>query len=492
MDTEGKVAGMMRLSEIAAVLDGVTAGPDAAFSAVSTDTRTIAPGDLFVALRGEHFDGAQFVAQARAAGAVAAVVNRDSGCGSRDAGIPLLLVEDTRLALGRLAAHWLARFAIPLVAITGSNGKTTVKEMLAAILRQKMKDDLHDLTLSSRGMIGEGESSEDSKERVLASRGNFNNDIGLPLTLLRLRDSHRYAVIEMGMNHTGEINYLTRIAHPDVALINNASGAHLQGLGSVEGVARAKGEIFSGLKANGIAVINADDAHAGLWRGLAGAHRVFDFGIQHAAAVKGVWQAQGFGGTLTAHTPSGELRIALQVPGEHNARNALAAAAAALALGVSLPAIESALRDFGGVSGRLQRKAAQRGATLIDDTYNANPASMRAALEVLAQAQGKRIFVLGDMGELGDAAAQFHREIGITARELGIERLLALGALSAQAVQAFGPGAEHFAEIETLQRQLAAELDAQTTVLVKGSRFMKMERVVQACATAQEETCCSH
>lgn len=461
---------MMLLSHSAQVLQGRLVGADVRFKGVSTDTRTIAQGDLFIALKGEHFDAAQFVEQAAQAGAVAAIVNEDSGSGIQESGVPLLWVADTRLALGKLAAHWRSQFAIPLVAITGSNGKTTVKEMLAAILHQQAG----------------------GAEAVLATRGNFNNDIGLPLTLLKLRDSHRYAVIEMGMNHPGEIDYLTRIAHPDVALINNASGAHLAGLGSVEAVARAKGEIFAGLAAPGTAVINADDPHAALWRTLAAKHVVLDFSLTRAAAVRGSWRAQGYGGELHIGTPAGELRITLQVPGEHNARNALAAATAALALRVPLTAIGKGLAGFGGVAGRLQRKAAQRGATLIDDTYNANPASMHAALEVLAQTAGKRIFVLGDMGELGDDAAQFHREIGIAARELGIERLLALGALSTQAVTAFGPGAEHFADSEALQRQLAAELDAQTTVLVKGSRFMRMERVVQACATAQEETCCSH
>lgn len=464
---------MMSLSQIATILQGRLEGEDTRFAAVSTDTRTIRQGDLFVALKGEHFDGAQFVPDALKAGAAAAMVNadrRESLSRILNPASCILYVADTRLALGKLAAHWRARFAIPLLAITGSNGKTTVKEMLAAILRRH---------------AGEADA-------VLATRGNLNNDIGMPLTLLKLRAQHRYAVIEMGMNHFGEIDTLTHIAHPDVALITNASGAHLQGLGSVEGVARAKGEIFAGLQSNGIAVINADDAHAGLWRVLAGAHRVFDFGIQHAATVKGEWQARDFGGVLKAHTPAGDLHIALQVPGRHNARNALAAATAALALDVPLPAIESALRDFGGVAGRLQRKPALHGATLIDDTYNANPASTRAALEVLAQAQGKRIFVLGDMGELGDEAAQFHREIGIAARELGIERVLALGTLSAEAVQAFGEGASHFPDIDTLQRQLAGELDAHTTVLVKGSRSMQMERVVQACTLTLEETCCSH
>lgn len=461
---------MMLLSHSAQVLQGRLVGADVRFKGVSTDTRTIAQGDLFIALKGEHFDGARFVEQAAQAGAVAAIVNEDSGIRRGESAVPLLRVADTRLALGKLAAHWRRQFDIPLAAITGSNGKTTVKEMLAAILHRQAG----------------------GADAVLATQGNFNNDIGLPLTLLKLRDSHRCAVIEMGMNHPGEIDYLTRIAHPDVALINNASGAHLAGLGSVEAVARAKGEIFAGLAASGTAVINADDPHAALWRTLAAKHEVLDFSLTRAAAVRGSWRAQGYGGELRIGTAAGELRITLQVPGEHNARNALAAATAALALRVPLNTIAQGLAAFGGVAGRLQRKAARCGATLIDDTYNANPASMHAALEVLAQTAGKRIFVLGDMGELGDEAAQFHREIGIAARELGIERLLALGVLSAEAVRAFGSRAEHFADIEALQRQLAAELDAQTTVLVKGSRFMRMERVVQACATTQEETCCSH
>jgi UDP-N-acetylmuramoyl-tripeptide--D-alanyl-D-alanine ligase len=458
---------MMMLSQAARALQAHFAGADVHFAAVSTDTRNIAPGDLFVALRGEHFDGAQFVAQAAQAGAVAAIVKEGSVL--EDVGCPVVFVPDTRIALGKLAAHWRKQFDIPLLAVTGSNGKTTVKEMLAAILR-----------------------AHAGEEAVLATGGNFNNDIGMPLTLLKLRAQHRYAVIEMGMNHPGEIAYLAHLAQPDVALVNNASGAHLQGLGSVEGVAQAKGEIFAGLKSNGTAVINADDAHAGLWRTLADKHRVFDFALERAAAVKGEWQAQGFGGELRAYAPAGELRAVLQVPGEHNARNALAAATAALAVHVPLETIERALESFGGVAGRLQRKQALGGATLIDDTYNANPASMHAALEVLAQADGKRVFVLGDMGELGNDAAQFHREIGIAARELGIESLYAMGALSAQAVAEFGAGAAHFADVEGLLAVLKNKLDAQTTVLVKGSRFMKMERVVQACALQQEETCCSH
>jgi UDP-N-acetylmuramoyl-tripeptide--D-alanyl-D-alanine ligase len=459
---------MMQLADVAKVLNAGLAAADVRFSAVSTDTRSIASGDLFIALKGEKFDGAKFVAQAAEAGAVAALVNEGSDIGQ--AACPVLFVPDTRIALGKLAAHWRARFGIPLAAITGSNGKTTVKEMLAAILVRHTG----------------------SEQAVLATRGNFNNDIGMPLTLLRMNAAHRYAVIEMGMNHPGEIDYLTRLANPDVALINNASGAHLQGLGSVEGVARAKGEIFAGLKEDGSAIINADDAHADLWRRLAGAHRILDFGLDHAAQVKGDWQAQGYGGVLQLHTAAGDARIVLQVPGEHNARNALAAATAALAMQIPLPSIVQGLEGFGGVAGRLQRKQALHGATVIDDTYNANPASMHAALEVLAQAKGKRIFVLGDMGELGEGAAQFHREIGIAARELGIEQMLALGEQSAGAVQEFGTGARHFAAVEELCTAVEKELDATTTVLVKGSRFMKMERVVQSCAAQKEEACCSH
>jgi UDP-N-acetylmuramoyl-tripeptide--D-alanyl-D-alanine ligase len=464
---------MMQLSQAAQALQARMQGADVRFSAVSTDTRTITHGDLFIALKGENFDGSKFVANALKAGAVAAVVNAQGYEQIRQTLDPqssILVVEDTRIALGQLAAYWRKQFDIPLVAITGSNGKTTVKEMLAAILRTETG----------------------SEEGVLATRGNFNNDIGLPLTLLRMNGAHRFAVIEMGMNHPGEIDYLTRIAQPDVALVNNATGAHLQGLGSVEGVALAKGEIFAGLRGEGVAVINADDVHAALWRGLAGSRRTIDFALEHSAAAKGEWTSAGYGGELRARTPAGQLQVKLQVPGEHNALNALAATSAALALQVPLTTIAKALEGFGGVAGRLQRRPAVQGATLIDDTYNANPASVNAALEVLAQATGKRIFVLGDMGELGADAAQFHREIGIAARELGIERLYALGTLSGEAVREFGAGALHFADVETLNEALNKELDAQTTVLIKGSRFMKMERVVQFCALHKEEACCSH
>ena len=473
-----KEVGMMLLSQAAQALGARLIGEDVRFAAVSSDSRNIQPGDLFIALRGEHFDGYGFVAQAAQSGAVASLVNADSYAEHPPASSPqspVLVVEDTRIVLGKLAAYWRNQFDIPLVAVTGSNGKTTVKEMLTSILR-----------------VATGR-----EEGVLATQGNFNNDIGMPLTLLKLNAQHRYAVIEMGMNHPGEIDYLTRIACPDVALITNASGAHLEGLGSVEAVARAKGEVFAGLKHHGSAVINADDDHAPLWRTLAGSHTLLEFGLDQPADVAGQWQPQGAGLHLNAQTPSGNFGADLQVPGAHNARNALAATAAAIALNVPLEIIVAGLEKFGGVAGRLQRKAARHGAVLIDDTYNANPASMRAAIGVLAQSNAekpgaKRVLVIGDMGELGDNAAALHTEIGSEVRRAGIEKLYALGALSANAVREFGSGARHFERLEDLQDALELELDADTTVLVKGSRFMKMERVVAFCASEQEAQCCSH
>ncbi len=459
---------MMLLSQAAQVLGGKLVGGDVEFSAVSSDSRKITPGDLFIALPGENFDGAKFIDAAVQAGAVAALMNTKN-YQDGEAPCPLLLVEDTRLALGSLSAYWRSQFDIPLVALTGSNGKTTVKEMLASILREVTGD----------------------KESVLATQGNLNNDIGMPHTLLKLRGGQRYAVIEMGMNHPGEIAYLSRIARPDVALITNAASAHLAGLGSVEAVAHAKGEIFSGLNERGIAVINADDKYAPLWRDLAQPHKVIDFALDAPAEVGACWDVTDFGIQMEITAPAGAAGVKLQVPGAHNARNALAAAAAALALDISLHNIVAGLEKFTGVAGRLQRKPARDGAVLIDDTYNANPASMRAALQVLAQAPGKRIFVMGDMGELGPDEKQFHAEAGAAARQLGIQRMLALGELSRAAVDAFGAGAQHFDDIESLMAALDKELAEGVTILVKGSRFMKMERVVQH-YTQAEETCCSN
>lgn len=447
-------------------------------SGVTTDSRTVTSGDLFVALKGERFDGHEFVAAARTKGCVAAMVRLDSGLrtqGLAPAGFPLLEVEDTRQALGKLAAYWRSRFNMPLIAITGSNGKTTVKEMLALILQEAV----------ARGSARS--SPLDPQARVLATKGNLNNDIGVPLTLLGLRPSHRYAVVEMGTNHPGEIAYLTRLALPEVALVNNAAAAHLEGLGSVEAVARAKGEIFAGLKEGGIAVINADDEFAALWRGLAAKHRVVDFGLERRAGLTAQYRLDKYESEVTLHTPQGDVALSLRVPGVHNVRNALAAAAAAVALNVEPQAIGAGLSRFDGIKGRLQRKPGGQGATLIDDTYNANPDSVRAALAVLGAATGKKILVLGDMGELGPGAAELHAAIGAEARRSGIDILLTLGELSAAAAKQYGEGARHFDSIEDLLAEISKLLAPGVTLLVKGSRFMQMERVVKELEVKDED-----
>jgi UDP-N-acetylmuramoyl-tripeptide--D-alanyl-D-alanine ligase len=448
---------LMRLSEAARAIPAELRGEDRVFDSVSTDTRTLAPKALFVALKGERFDGHDFLAQAAQKQVAGALVN---DARKLPAGLPVLVAEDTRLALGRLAAYWRRKFSAPLVALTGSNGKTTVKEMLASILRAATADDA-----------------------VLATRGNLNNDIGVPLTLLELGSGHRYAVVEMGMNHAGEIRYLTRLAAPDVALINNAGPAHLEFFGSVEAIARAKGEIFEGLQPGGTAVINADDPFSGLWRTLAGGRPVIDFGLSRPAAVSARYALRHLESEIVVRTPRGEAQAVLKAPGLHNVRNAVAASAAAAALEVPAPAIARGLAGYAGIKGRLQPKAAVNGATLIDDTYNANPESVRAAIAVLAQAPGARLLVLGDMGELGAGAAQLHAEIGAAARESGIQRLFTLGELAAHAARAFGAGGRAFTRIEDLLAEIEIALTPGATVLVKGSRFMQMERVVKRFAS---------
>lgn len=444
---------MMHLSEAAAAVGGKLAGQDREFFAVSTDTRTIHAGDLFIALKGANFDGAGFAEKAIAAGAAGVMVN----AGAQSNAVPAIHVEDARLALGRLASHWRKRFRIPVIAITGSNGKTTVKEMTAAILRAASRPD-----------------------GVLATEGNLNNDIGCPQMMLRLREAHAYAVLEMGMNHPGEIRYLTHLASPDVALVNNAQSAHIGMLGSVRAIAEAKGEIFEGLGANGTAIINADDPHADYWRSLNAGRRMLSFGFATGADVRGEYQAAEFGGTLNVACSQGHASIALQVPGEHNARNALAALACALAVNVDLQTAAAALAGFTGIKGRLQRIAALHGGLFIDDTYNANPDSARAALAVLARQPGYKYFVLGNMGELGDEAPAMHAQIGLAAREAGVERLFGLGDLAREAVRAFGAGGMHYERIEELLADVENALAPDVTVLVKGSRAMQMERVVKS------------
>jgi UDP-N-acetylmuramoyl-tripeptide--D-alanyl-D-alanine ligase len=460
---------MMTLAEAATMLKAGLSGADASFSAVSTDSRSIAAGDLFVALRGERFDGHEFIAQVKAAGAVGAVVAADAADALAVHGLPLIAVADTRLALGELAAGWRARFSLPLIAVTGSNGKTTTKEMIACILT------------AAYG------------EEVLATHGNFNNDIGLPLTLLKLRAHHRAAIIEMGMNHPGEIGYLTKIARPTVALVTNAQRAHLEGMGSLDAVALEKGTIYNGLDDNGVAVVNADDPHAYLWRGMNPQRRVVRFGLDASAEVHGKVRLHGLETELSFVTPAGEGAVDLALPGLHNARNALAAAAAAAAAGLPLAVIQSGLAAFRGVKGRLQRRHGPTGVVILDDTYNANPDSVRAGIDVLASTIGRKVLVLGDMGEIGAASGQFHDEIGGYAKSAGVDALYALGEASAIAARNFGSGAHHYKKVEDLIEALRPELMVNATVLVKGSRFMRMERVVEAIATpltpTENKTC---
>ena len=458
---------MMDLYETAQATGGTASVEGHSFTGVSTDSRSIAAGELFVALRGDRFDGHAYVRDVLARGAAAAIVDHD-WAEQHGKGLPLVHVGDTRLALGSLGGHWRRQFALPLIGITGSNGKTTVKEMCAAILREhERRDEL------------------DPVETVLATTGNLNNDVGLPLMLLKLHAGHRAAVIEMGMNHPGEIAYLTRLARPTVALVNNAQRAHLAGLGTLGDVARAKSEIFDGLSDDGIAVINADDPHADIWRQRAAGKTILEFGMETAAAVRATAKARGFASEVALTAPQGAVEFELPVPGRHNVMNALAAAAACLAAGVTLGTIAEALSRYAGIKGRLQCRTGQNGALIIDDTYNANPDSMRSAIDVLAALPGRRIFVMGDMGEAGEAAGQFHDEIGGYAKSRGIDKLLALGDLSVAAVHNFDAGATHYRKPEDLAAALKAELAPGVTVLVKGSRFMRMERIVDAIVEKQ-------
>lgn len=455
---------MLSVQEVAAAL-GWRATGEARLDAVGTDSRCIVPGQLFVALRGERFDGHDFVDQAARQGAAAALVDLDWYAEHAAPPLPLLVAEDTRIALGQLAAFWRQRFTLPLVGVTGSNGKTTVKDMCTAILRAQAR------------RLGGGD------EDVLATSGNLNNDIGLPLTLLGLRAGHRAAVIEMGMNHPGEIAYLAAIARPTVAIVTNAQRAHLQGMGSVVEVAHEKGAIYDGLQPGGVAVINVDDPHAAYWRERNAGRPIRGFGLAGSGAEVSVrCQPQGFGSHLTLEAPEGKIEFDLKVPGEHNARNAAGAAAACLAAGAALEDVAAGLSAYAGTPGRLQQRAGIGGALIIDDSYNANPDSMRAAIDVLAATAGHTVLVLGDMGEVGESSAQLHDEIGGYAKSKGIDALYALGEMSVVAVRNFGEGARHFDTVESLVEALGGQLDANTVVLVKGSRFMRMERVADALA----------
>jgi UDP-N-acetylmuramoyl-tripeptide--D-alanyl-D-alanine ligase len=441
---------MMSLAEAARFAEGRLHGADAVFGGVCTDSRSLARGELFVAIRGERYDGHEFLGMAQDRGAAGPLIDgRHAGA----ALLPVIVVDDTRRALGRIGRSWRGRFAPVLIAITGSNGKTTTKEMLASILR-----------------------AHAGAAAVLATKGNLNTDIGVPLTLLGLRAAHKYAVVELGMNHPGEIATLAALARPTAALVNNAQREHLEFMRSVEAVAAENASVFDALPADGVAVINADDGQAAAFRHAAGSRRKVEFGLDAPAPVSGNYALKHLSSEIAISTPAGKCSAALAIPGLHNVRNALAAAACAHAAGVPPAAIGAGLSAFRPYSGRLQVKRAASGATVIDDSYNANPDSVRAAIDVLAACAVPTVLVLGDMGEVGEQGPAVHREIGAYARASRVGALYAIGEASREAVKAFGAGARHFASPEELVKALPRD----ATVLVKGSRFMRMERVVAA------------
>ncbi|RZA31807.1 MAG: UDP-N-acetylmuramoyl-tripeptide--D-alanyl-D-alanine ligase [Lysobacteraceae bacterium] len=482
------------LAQLVAAIPGARlVGGDVAFDGVSTDSRSAAAGALFVALKGETFDAHDFLAQVAGRGVAAVVVHQLPQGWT----LPAIVVPDTLVALGRIANFWRTQFDIPVIGVTGSNGKTTVKEMISSILAAAF--------------------GEDGR---LATQGNLNNEIGVPLTLFRLGAGHRAAVIEMGMNHPGEIGRLAAIAAPTVAMVNNAQREHQEFMHTVEAVARENGSVLAALPAAGVAVFPGDDEYTGLWRGLANCD-VLTFGLTEECDVSASYTSNGFGNQLSITTSFPRRRdnatgiippnsveplaadanldsrlrgnddargagqnsftVTLQAAGEHNVRNALAAFASTLAAGIPVDAIVRGLESFAPVGGRLQRKQAANGAAVIDDTYNANPDSMRAAIDVLAAYPAPRILVVGDMGEVGTQGKEFHEEVGAYAQQRGIEHVLAFGELARNMVTPGASGARHYEQFDALLAALDSTLggNSNATVLVKGSRFMKMERVVQ-------------
>ncbi|MCK8516288.1 UDP-N-acetylmuramoyl-tripeptide--D-alanyl-D-alanine ligase [Methylonatrum kenyense] len=441
----------LRLQDIASAMQGARLHADTAFTGLSTDTRQLGEDCLFVALRGPNFDGHDYLQQARAGGAAALLCEY-----GRLPDAPGIEVPDSRRALGELARHWRRRMPARLVAITGSNGKTTSKQMLAAILSQ----------------VGP----------TLATRGNLNNEIGVPLTLAELTPEHAFGVIEMGASAAGEIAWLVSLAEPEVGVVLNAGPAHLEGFGSLQGVAEAKGEMFSGLPADGIAVINADDSFATLWHDMAGVRRRVTVSLAGEADLRGETLA---GGGLRLHWQGERVDLHLPVPGTHNQRNALSAAAAALALEVPLATVATGLEAFEPEAGRLQLLSGPNGSCLIDDSYNANPSSLRAGIDVLLQQGLEPWLVLGDMAELGPESSALHAAAGHTAREAGVTRLYAVGPLSVAAVDAFGAGGRHFKDKTGLQATLQQELHGGVAVLIKGSRSAGMDQLVRALGAPQ-------
>jgi len=447
---------MMKLSAIAMWTHGRLLGDDAGIASVQIDSRKVKPGDLFVAFKGERVDGHDYLADAKARGAAAALVERRV-----DSDLPQVQVENVELALGDLASAVRAQRNARVIGITGSNGKTTVKTLTASIL-------------SRHG-------------RTHFNTGSFNNEIGLPLTLLWMPEDTEYAVLEMGAGKPGDIDYLAAIARPDIGLVNLIAPAHLERMGTVEMVAETKGALYRALPADGVAIINADDAFASFFAGLAGGRKVLRFGLDHKADIGAdILDQRVDGSHFVLSTPKGDADVRLPLPGRHNIANALAASAIALALEVPLETIVEGLEQAAAVEGRLKRIAMPDGWTLIDDSYNANPSSMHAAIDTLALAEGERWLVLGDMAELGTEARALHAGVGRHARERGIHKLFAVGPLSAAAIEAFGAGGAHYADKAGLIAALQAQLHAGVTCLVKGSHSAGMEHVVAALRQPKE------
>ena len=440
----------MSLQEIASIVGGRMLGTDVACVGVCIDSRRIQGGCLFAALEGARVDGHDFACSAVQSGAAAVICSRQvEGVDSQ------VIVDDVVAALGMLASAWRASFDITVLAITGSNGKTTVKEMLASILRQN--------------------------HRVLATVGNFNNELGVPLTLFRLSADYNYAVIELGASKPGDIKYLAEMTRPDIGIVNNAAEAHLEGFESTEGVARAKGELFEILSKNGIAVINGDQQWAKLWRDQSADSTCLQFGFGEHNDIQGSIRDDG---SLHIRAPHNELSLRLPLAGEHNAMNALAATTAAISLGIPADAIRAGLETVQPVPGRLHHRETAGGWTIIDDTYNANPASLYAGLQVLSAEGGETWLVLGDMAELGVGSGKLHAEMGEAAAALGIRRLFCTGPLTEATVRTFGRGGAHFETRAELVAALLQELHPSITCLVKGSRSMGMEEVVDALVVA--------
>lgn len=448
------------LREAAVILRGELAGEDRSYLGVCTDTRQVEAGQLFVALKGPRFDGHEYVSVAAEQGAAGAVVSAQEFDG-----LPCIRVPDTLRALGELARDWRSRFELDVVGVTGSAGKTTVKEMIAAIL-------------GTRGP-------------ALVTRGNLNNEIGVPLTIFGLSGRYRAAVVEMGANHADEIRRLAIIAQPTIGVVTLAGAAHLEGFGSIEAVARAKGELFESLPEDGVAVINVDDCYAGLWRRLAGGRKVLTFGLGPGAdfTARNITERVDDDPQIrfTLMSPKGEVPINLTLAGRHNVTNALAAAAAAIAAGASLDDVRKGLRCMSAVDGRMALLRGAANCRVIDDTYNANPGSMRAALDFLTGLEGLPWAILGDMGELGEQSHELHAEVGDYARSVGVEKLFVVGRLGRVLADHFGTGAESFSDIASLIDAVRPRLSDDVNVLVKGSRSMGMERVVAGLTAPAED-----